>query len=168
MSFIPSWMLMYFFNLTLCMTKLRVLVLCFSYFKDKSIGLLFIRDFLGERRVMYHLFLPLDLHYNKGARMNHSCAMQCMWWLNTIYSHWKLASKESTYRLIGKSLILMSPSSALKSNRVTIWGTSSMYVYAVETHELWRRLRLQWDNLCWSQHNHNPNHAFICQAPNLW
>jgi hypothetical protein len=35
LSFIPSWMLMYFFagfffNLILCMTKLRVLVLCFS------------------------------------------------------------------------------------------------------------------------------------------
>jgi hypothetical protein len=36
LSFIPRWMLMYFFvvfflNLTLCITKLRVLVLCFSY-----------------------------------------------------------------------------------------------------------------------------------------
>jgi hypothetical protein len=36
LSFIPCWMLMFFFfgasffpNLTLCMTKLRVLVLCF-------------------------------------------------------------------------------------------------------------------------------------------
>jgi hypothetical protein len=42
LSFIPRWMLMYFFcrlflNLTLCMTKLRVLVLCFSYFTDNSI-----------------------------------------------------------------------------------------------------------------------------------
>jgi hypothetical protein len=27
----------FFFNLTLCMTKLRVLVLCFSYFSDNSI-----------------------------------------------------------------------------------------------------------------------------------
>jgi hypothetical protein len=41
LSFIPRWMLMYFFagfkkNLTLCMTKLRVLVLCFSYFPDNS------------------------------------------------------------------------------------------------------------------------------------
>ncbi len=42
LSFIPRWMLMYFFlqvfkkNLTLCMTKLRVLVLCFSYFTDNS------------------------------------------------------------------------------------------------------------------------------------
>jgi hypothetical protein len=27
---------------------------------------------------MYHLFLALDLHYNKGARMNHSCAMECV------------------------------------------------------------------------------------------
>jgi hypothetical protein len=37
-----SFMLIYFFagfffNLTLCMTKLRVLVLCFSYFTDNSI-----------------------------------------------------------------------------------------------------------------------------------
>ncbi len=42
LSFIPRWMLMYFFagfffNLTLCMAKLRVLVLCFSYFTDISI-----------------------------------------------------------------------------------------------------------------------------------
>ncbi len=42
LSFIPRWMLMYFFagffkNLTLCMTKLRVLVLCFSCFTDNSI-----------------------------------------------------------------------------------------------------------------------------------
>jgi len=42
LSFIPSWMLNVFFyryskNLTLCMTKLRVLVvLCFSYFTDNS------------------------------------------------------------------------------------------------------------------------------------
>ncbi len=41
LSFIPPWMLIYFFagfffNLTLCMTKLRVLVLCFSYFTDNS------------------------------------------------------------------------------------------------------------------------------------
>jgi hypothetical protein len=37
LSFIPAWMPMYFFafNLTLCMTKLSVLVLCFSYFTDK-------------------------------------------------------------------------------------------------------------------------------------
>jgi hypothetical protein len=43
LSFIPRQILMFFFpsffffNLTLCMTKLRVLVLCFSYFKDNSI-----------------------------------------------------------------------------------------------------------------------------------
>ncbi len=43
LSFIPRWMLMYFFagffsNLALCMTKLRVLlVLCFSYFTDNPI-----------------------------------------------------------------------------------------------------------------------------------
>jgi hypothetical protein len=41
LSFIPRWMLMYFFvvflNLILCMTKLRILVLCFSYFTDNSI-----------------------------------------------------------------------------------------------------------------------------------
>jgi hypothetical protein len=49
--------------------KLRVLVLCFSYFTYNSIGLLFIRFFLGERRFMYHLFHPLDLHHNQGARM---------------------------------------------------------------------------------------------------
>jgi hypothetical protein len=41
LSFIPPWMLRYFFpgislNLTLCMTKLRVMVLCFSYFTDNS------------------------------------------------------------------------------------------------------------------------------------
>jgi hypothetical protein len=41
LSFNPRWMLMYFFagfskNLTLCMTKLRVLVLCLSYFTDNS------------------------------------------------------------------------------------------------------------------------------------
>ncbi len=39
LSFNPPWMLMYFFlNLTLCMTKLRVLVLCLSYFTDNSIA----------------------------------------------------------------------------------------------------------------------------------
>jgi hypothetical protein len=38
LSFIPCWMLMYFFAgfflfyLTLCMTKVRILVLCFCYF----------------------------------------------------------------------------------------------------------------------------------------
>jgi hypothetical protein len=42
LSFIPRWMLMYFFagfflNPTLGMTKLKVLVLCFSYFTDNSI-----------------------------------------------------------------------------------------------------------------------------------
>jgi hypothetical protein len=42
LSFIPIWTLLYFFcrfflNLTLCMTKLRVLVLCFSYFTDNCI-----------------------------------------------------------------------------------------------------------------------------------
>ncbi len=43
LSFIPSWMLMYFFasfffeSHPLYMTKLRVLVLCFSYFTDNSI-----------------------------------------------------------------------------------------------------------------------------------
>ncbi len=42
-SFMTPRMLMYFFrrflfNLTLCMTKLRVLVLYFSYFMDNSIG----------------------------------------------------------------------------------------------------------------------------------
>jgi hypothetical protein len=47
LSFIPPWMLMcvcvcvffacVFLNLTLCMTKLRVLVLCFSYFRRDSI-----------------------------------------------------------------------------------------------------------------------------------
>jgi len=42
LSFIPIWTLLYFFcrfflNLTLCMTKLRVQVLCFSYFTDNSI-----------------------------------------------------------------------------------------------------------------------------------
>jgi len=41
LSFIPYWMLVYFLqvfkNITLCMTKLRVLVLCFSYFADNSI-----------------------------------------------------------------------------------------------------------------------------------
>jgi hypothetical protein len=43
LSFIPRWMLMHFFgvfffwNLNLCMTKLRVLVLCFSCFTDNSI-----------------------------------------------------------------------------------------------------------------------------------
>jgi hypothetical protein len=42
LSFTPPWMLMYFsagffLNLTLCMTKRRVLVLCFSYFTDNSI-----------------------------------------------------------------------------------------------------------------------------------
>jgi hypothetical protein len=42
LSFIPCWMLMYYFagffkNLTLCMTKLRVLLaLCFWYFTDNS------------------------------------------------------------------------------------------------------------------------------------
>jgi len=41
LSFIPRWMLRYFFaglflNLTLCVTKLRVLVLGFSYFADNS------------------------------------------------------------------------------------------------------------------------------------
>jgi hypothetical protein len=41
LSFISRWMLTYFFagfflNFTLCMTKLRVLVLCFSYFTDNS------------------------------------------------------------------------------------------------------------------------------------
>jgi hypothetical protein len=41
LSFIPRWKLMYFFagffiNLTLCMTKLRILVLCFSYFTNNS------------------------------------------------------------------------------------------------------------------------------------
>ncbi len=49
MSFIPPWM--YFFcnvfkNLTLCMTKLRVLlVLCFSYFTDNSNLLWFFTNF---------------------------------------------------------------------------------------------------------------------------
>ncbi len=42
LSFIPRQILMFFFpsfflNLTLCMTKLRVLVLWFSYFTDNSI-----------------------------------------------------------------------------------------------------------------------------------
>jgi len=42
LSFIPGWILMYYFarvflNLTLCMTKPRILVLCFSYFMDNSI-----------------------------------------------------------------------------------------------------------------------------------
>jgi hypothetical protein len=41
LSFISHWILMdffacFFFNLTLCMTKLRVLLLCFSYFMDNS------------------------------------------------------------------------------------------------------------------------------------
>jgi hypothetical protein len=45
LSFIPRWMLIYFFagcNLTLCMAKLRVLVLYFSYFTDNSIVLCFL------------------------------------------------------------------------------------------------------------------------------
>jgi hypothetical protein len=43
LSFIPPWMLMYFFlqvfkkSYPVYMTKLRVLVLCFSYFMDNSI-----------------------------------------------------------------------------------------------------------------------------------
>jgi hypothetical protein len=42
LSFIPTLnanvlFFRFFFNLTLCMTKLRVLVLCFSYFIDNSI-----------------------------------------------------------------------------------------------------------------------------------
>ncbi len=48
----PPWILMYFFEgffltLTLCMTKLRVLVLCFSYFTDNSTipHLIFLPDF---------------------------------------------------------------------------------------------------------------------------
>jgi hypothetical protein len=40
---IPPWMLMYFFagffNLTLCMMKLKVLLLCLSYFTDNSFNL---------------------------------------------------------------------------------------------------------------------------------
>jgi hypothetical protein len=42
-GFFPHWMLMYFFgsffflNLTLCMTKLRILMLCFSYFTGNSL-----------------------------------------------------------------------------------------------------------------------------------
>jgi hypothetical protein len=42
LSFIPRWMLMYYLNLKLCMTKLRVLVLCFSYFTDNSILVYFL------------------------------------------------------------------------------------------------------------------------------
>jgi len=42
LSFIPPWMLLYtfsgFFNLTLCMTKLRVIVLYCSYCTDNSIS----------------------------------------------------------------------------------------------------------------------------------
>ncbi len=55
LSFNPSWMLMYlfagfFFNLTLCMTKLRVLVLSFPDFTDISIEFLAFkkRIFFGE------------------------------------------------------------------------------------------------------------------------
>jgi len=44
LSFIPRWMLMYFFNLKLCMTKLRVLVLCFSYFTDNSKLVYFLQE----------------------------------------------------------------------------------------------------------------------------
>jgi hypothetical protein len=41
LCFIPSWMLRYFsagffLNLTFCVTKFRVLVLCFSYFAHNS------------------------------------------------------------------------------------------------------------------------------------
>ncbi len=48
LSFTPRWMLMYlfagcFFNLTLCMTKLRVLVLSFPDFTDISIEFLAFR-----------------------------------------------------------------------------------------------------------------------------
>jgi hypothetical protein len=43
LSFIPPFNAIVLFcrfllNLTLCMTKLRVLVLCFSYFSENSIG----------------------------------------------------------------------------------------------------------------------------------
>jgi hypothetical protein len=55
LSFNPSWMLMYlfagfFFNLTLCMTKPRVLVLSFPDFTDISIEFLAFkkRIFFGE------------------------------------------------------------------------------------------------------------------------
>jgi len=44
LSFILRWMLMYFFDLKLCMTKLRVLVLCFSYFTDNSILVYFLQE----------------------------------------------------------------------------------------------------------------------------
>jgi len=56
LSFTPRWiMLMYFFcrlflNLTLCMTKLRVLVLCLSYFTDNSIM------FLEISALYFHVF----------------------------------------------------------------------------------------------------------------
>jgi hypothetical protein len=56
LSFIPCWMnanvlfCRVLKNLTLCMTKLRVLVLCFSYFMDNShLPLQFLKTFWIQR-----------------------------------------------------------------------------------------------------------------------
>jgi hypothetical protein len=70
LSFIPCWMLMYFFAglsliLNLCMTKLRVLVLSFSHFMDNSIILIrrdilrnwYMRDLFG----IYYRTVPLTI-----------------------------------------------------------------------------------------------------------
>jgi hypothetical protein len=58
LSFIPRWMLMYIFagffvNLTLCMTKLRVPVLCFSYFTDNSNVWFHFGNQEGRKYVLY-------------------------------------------------------------------------------------------------------------------
>ncbi len=45
---------MFFLNLTLCMTKLRVLVLCFSYFMDNSImWLIWIMNLIANKGNVY-------------------------------------------------------------------------------------------------------------------
>jgi hypothetical protein len=64
LSFIPCWMLMYcfagfFFNLTLCMTKLRVLVLWFCYLTDNRS--IFIWGFL--KNDIFCFVLKLEISY---------------------------------------------------------------------------------------------------------
>jgi hypothetical protein len=76
LSFTPCWMLMYFFagvflNLTLCMTKLRVLVLSFPDFMDISITL----HYILELTISLFLFC-IRIHHRQNERTNVQVAMR--------------------------------------------------------------------------------------------
>ncbi len=88
MSFIPPWMLMYFFagflKISPCdMTKLRVVVLCFSYFTDNSNLIRFFTNFT------FHFMIYIIFNF------------MLKWFFNFIFDH---TLESDLFRLKHKSI----------------------------------------------------------------